>query len=122
VSFVTVLQWQIEQQKLGQVGPPEIRYAKSGDVNIAYSIVGDGPFDLVFVSGWALSNLEHAWESTPAEFFNRLASFSRALAGCGLGFHREQAPVARKALQLDCPAASEMDAGAGDQVPNSAGH
>ena len=27
-----------------------IRYAKSGDVNIAYQVTGDGPFDLVLVS------------------------------------------------------------------------
>ena len=30
------------------VEAPEVRYAQSGDVNIAYSIVGDGPFDVVF--------------------------------------------------------------------------
>jgi hypothetical protein len=34
------------------VDAPEVRYAKSGNVNIAYSVVGDGPFDLVFVNGW----------------------------------------------------------------------
>ena len=33
---------------------PEVRYAKSGDVNIAYSVVGDGPFDLVFRAGLGL--------------------------------------------------------------------
>ena len=37
------------------VEAPEVRFAKSGDVNIAYSMVGDGPFDLVFVGGWVLS-------------------------------------------------------------------
>ena len=30
---------------------PETKYAKSGDVNIAYQVVGDGPFDLVLVPG-----------------------------------------------------------------------
>ena len=44
------------------VEAPEVRFAKSGDVNIAYSIVGDGPFDLVFVGGWVLSNHQVAWE------------------------------------------------------------
>ncbi len=58
---------------------PEIRYAKSGDVNIAYSVMGNGPFDLVFVSGWVLSVFERAWEGPPAEFFTRLASFSRLI-------------------------------------------
>jgi len=31
---------------------PKTRYAKSGELNIAYQIVGDGPFDLVYVPGW----------------------------------------------------------------------
>src|SRR3972149_1283490 len=58
---------------------PEVRYAKSGDVSIAYSVVGDGPIDLVFIAGWVLSSLEVAWEGPPAEFFRRLASFSRLI-------------------------------------------
>jgi pimeloyl-ACP methyl ester carboxylesterase len=56
---------------------PEVRYAKSGDVSIAYSVMGDGPFDLIFVGGWIFSSLEFAWEGPPADFFRRLASFSR---------------------------------------------
>src|SRR5688572_15342828 len=32
--------------------PPETMYASSGDVNIAYQVIGDGPIDLVFVMGW----------------------------------------------------------------------
>jgi pimeloyl-ACP methyl ester carboxylesterase len=58
---------------------PAVRYAKSGDVNIAYSIVGEGPFDLVFVSGWVLSVLESAWEGPAADTLSRLASFSRLI-------------------------------------------
>jgi pimeloyl-ACP methyl ester carboxylesterase/class 3 adenylate cyclase len=61
------------------VGPPEIRYAKSGDVNIAYGVVGDGPFDVVFVGGWVLSNLEVGWEGSAAEFYEGIASFSRLI-------------------------------------------
>jgi hypothetical protein len=30
---------------------PETRYAKSGDVNVAYQVIREGPFDLVFVPG-----------------------------------------------------------------------
>jgi class 3 adenylate cyclase len=58
---------------------PETRYAKSGDVNIAYQVVGDGPFDLVHVPMFA-SNLELQWED-PAErrYFERLASFCRLI-------------------------------------------
>ncbi|HEX2135183.1 MAG TPA: adenylate/guanylate cyclase domain-containing protein [Microvirga sp.] len=59
--------------------PPEVRYTKSGDVNIAYAVVGDGPFDVVFVSGWILSNLEVAWDGSAAEFYERMASFCRLI-------------------------------------------
>jgi hypothetical protein len=31
---------------------PQTKYAKSGDLNIAYQVVGDGPFDLVYVPGF----------------------------------------------------------------------
>ena len=58
---------------------PETRYAKSGDVHIAYSVIGDGPFDLVLVPGF-ISHLEYVWEeSRPARFLRRLASFSRLI-------------------------------------------
>ena len=56
---------------------PKTRYAKSGDTNIAYQVVGEGPRDLVLVNGWA-SHVELAWESCAvAKFYGRLASFSR---------------------------------------------
>jgi pimeloyl-ACP methyl ester carboxylesterase len=58
---------------------PEVRYAKSGDVSIAYGVVGEGPYDLVFIGGWPLGNLDHAWEGPPAEFFMSLARFSRLI-------------------------------------------
>jgi class 3 adenylate cyclase len=58
---------------------PETRYTKSGDFSIAYQVVGDGPLDLVYVSGW-ISNVELAWEEpTHARFLRRLASFSRLI-------------------------------------------
>jgi class 3 adenylate cyclase/alpha-beta hydrolase superfamily lysophospholipase len=56
---------------------PEARYARSGDVNIAYTVVGDGPFDLVYIQGF-VSHVELAWRVPAyAEFLNGLASFSR---------------------------------------------
>jgi pimeloyl-ACP methyl ester carboxylesterase len=56
---------------------PETRYARSGDVHIAYTVVGDGPFDLVYISGF-VSHVELAWRVPAyAEFLNGLASFSR---------------------------------------------
>jgi DNA-binding winged helix-turn-helix (wHTH) protein/pimeloyl-ACP methyl ester carboxylesterase len=58
---------------------PETRYARSGEVNIAYQVVGDGPLDLVFVMGW-VSHLEYFWtEPSFARFLHRLASFSRLI-------------------------------------------
>ncbi|MBV8727723.1 MAG: adenylate/guanylate cyclase domain-containing protein [Candidatus Eremiobacteraeota bacterium] len=58
---------------------PVTRYAKSGDVNIAYQVVGDGPLDLVWVPGW-VSNIEYAWEEPLIRrFLERLASFSRLI-------------------------------------------
>ena len=59
--------------------PPETMYARSGDVNIAYQVIGDAPLDLVFVMGW-VSHLEYFWrEPAFARFLMRLASFSRLI-------------------------------------------
>ena len=58
---------------------PQTRYAQSGDVNIAYQVVGEGPIDLVFVMGW-VSHLDYFWrEPSFARFLHRLASFSRLI-------------------------------------------
>jgi class 3 adenylate cyclase/pimeloyl-ACP methyl ester carboxylesterase len=58
---------------------PETRYARSGDVNIAYQVVGEGPFDLVFVPG-SVSHIELAWEIPRwAASLQHLASFSRLI-------------------------------------------
>jgi class 3 adenylate cyclase len=40
---------------------PETRYARSGDVNIAYQVVGDGPIDLLWIPGFA-QHVELSWE------------------------------------------------------------
>jgi pimeloyl-ACP methyl ester carboxylesterase len=56
-----------------------IQYAKSGDVHIAYQIVGEGPFDLVVVPAF-VSNIELDWEiPQKAAFYERLASVSRLI-------------------------------------------
>src|SRR5687767_4553845 len=58
---------------------PETMYARSGDVNIAYQVIGDAPLDLVFVMGW-VSHLEYFWrEPSFARFLLRLASFARLI-------------------------------------------
>jgi pimeloyl-ACP methyl ester carboxylesterase len=59
--------------------PPETHYAKSGEINIAYQVVGDGPLDLVFVPGF-ISHLDLQWaDPRIARFLNRLAAFSRLI-------------------------------------------
>jgi pimeloyl-ACP methyl ester carboxylesterase len=61
------------------VSQPQTRYARSGDVNVAYQVVGNGPFDLVYVHGW-VSNVDLMWdEPSYARFLERLASFSRLI-------------------------------------------
>ena len=58
---------------------PDTQYARISGVSIAYQVVGDGPFDLVYVPGW-VSNVELTWEDPRrAAFFKRLASFSRLI-------------------------------------------
>ena len=58
---------------------PEIRYARSGDVSLAYVVSGEGSFDLVFVHGF-VGNLETAWEQPLRQaFFERLGAFSRVI-------------------------------------------
>ena len=58
---------------------PPTRYAKSGELNIAYQVVGGGPFDLVYVPGW-ISNIEMMWtDPSVAHVFGRLAGFSRLI-------------------------------------------
>jgi len=76
---------------------PETRYARCGNLHIAYQVVGEGPPDLVFAPGVA-SHLEHQWdEPLQAAFFRRLASFSRLIRfdkrGQGLSDRVERMPT-----------------------------
>jgi class 3 adenylate cyclase len=62
----------------GAVEPPETCYARSGDVNIAYQVVGDGAPDLVYVD--VISHIELEWEiPSEARFLTRLASICRLI-------------------------------------------
>jgi pimeloyl-ACP methyl ester carboxylesterase len=63
------VQWAAALSRIDDV-EPETRYARSGDVHIAYQVTGDGPFDLVFVPGY-VTHIELAW---------RLAGFGPTLA------------------------------------------
>jgi pimeloyl-ACP methyl ester carboxylesterase len=56
-----------------------IRYAKSGDVNVAYQVTGEGLIDLVLVHGF-FSHLEVDWEHPASRhIIERLSSFSRLI-------------------------------------------
>ena len=58
---------------------PKTQYARSGDLHIAYQVIGDGPIDLVYVPSW-MSQVEVYWEEPRiARYFERLASFSRLI-------------------------------------------
>src|SRR4051812_30436116 len=64
---------------VGSMKLPKIRYARSGDVRIAYQVVGQGPPDLVLVPGF-ISNLETQWEDPGfAQLVARLSRFTRLI-------------------------------------------
>ena len=83
--------------------PPETRYARSGDVRIAYQVVGNGPFDLVFVPGY-VSNMDLYWDGAAwSHFFSRPASFSRLILfdKRGTGLSDRMAGVATLEERMD---------------------
>ena len=76
---------------------PETRYARSGEGSIAYQVVGDGPFDVVFVPGF-ISHVELVWTvPSRAEMLERLATFSRLILfdkrGTGMSDRIDGAPT-----------------------------
>ena len=57
----------------------DVRFARSGDVHVAYRCVGEGPIDLVYVQG-ASTHLEIEWELPQfRRYCERLAEFSRLI-------------------------------------------
>jgi class 3 adenylate cyclase len=75
----------------------ETRYARSGDVHIAFQTVGEGGLDLVLLPG-AFSHVEHQWEEPSFDrFLHRLASFSRLIVldvrGSGLSDRAAELPL-----------------------------
>ena len=53
--------------------PVAVRFTRSGDVHLAYQMLGAGALDVLFISGF-VSNLEQVWEpGGPADFFRELA-------------------------------------------------
>jgi pimeloyl-ACP methyl ester carboxylesterase len=85
---------------------PEVRYVKTPDgAHLAYQVFGDGPFDLVFVPGFA-SNVEHMWRIEPfARGLRRLGSFARVIVfdrrGTGLSDRLESSAPPTLEAQMD---------------------
>ncbi len=82
---------------------PETHYAMSGDVAIAYQVMSDGPFDVVWVPG-AVSNVELLWEDERrARFFRAVASFCRLITfdKRGTGLSDRVAGVADLETRMD---------------------
>lgn len=58
---------------------PKTHYTKSGDFNIAYQVIGNGPVDIIYIPGW-VSNIDMMWaEPRLAAFLTRLTLFSRLI-------------------------------------------
>ena len=76
---------------------PATRYAKSGDVHVAYQVFGTGPIDLVLAPGF-VSHIENYWDEPDlARWLLRLASFCRMIMfdkrGTGLSDRVSQLPA-----------------------------
>jgi class 3 adenylate cyclase len=77
--------------------PPETRYARSGDLSIAYQVVGNGPFDVVFVPP-GTSHVELGWEvASTRALFEGIARFARLIffdkRGTGMSDRAAGAPT-----------------------------
>jgi pimeloyl-ACP methyl ester carboxylesterase/class 3 adenylate cyclase len=82
---------------------PQTRYAQSGDVSIAYQVMGDGPIDLILVPGY-ISHIEFAHELPGfSPFMRRLASFARVITfdKRGQGLSDRMAGVPSLELRMD---------------------
>jgi pimeloyl-ACP methyl ester carboxylesterase len=102
------------------MAPPETRYARSGDLYIAYQVLEPAhpvPLDLVWVPGW-ISNIDHYWEEPiVVRYFERLASFSRLILfdrrGTGVSDPLPRAPTLEE--QMD-DVVAVMDAAGSKQA------
>jgi pimeloyl-ACP methyl ester carboxylesterase len=71
---------------------PLTKYAKCGDISIAYQVVGDAPLDVIIVLG-GISNIEVFWELPEfAAWITRLASFCRVILFDKRGHRRSRDP------------------------------
>jgi class 3 adenylate cyclase len=85
--------------------PPETRYARSGELHIAYQVLGEGSIDLLWVPTW-IWQVEHMWEDhSTARMLQALSSFSRLIMfdrrGLGLSDPRPGGGVPTLEEQMD---------------------
>jgi pimeloyl-ACP methyl ester carboxylesterase len=96
----------------------ETRYAQSGDVDVAYRIAGDGPFDVVWIPP-GISNVERAFDAggVQREFFERIASFCRLIVfdKRGTGLSDRVAGIADIETRMD-DVRAVMDAAGSDRA------
>jgi hypothetical protein len=94
---------------------PETRYARSGDVHIAYQVSGSGPLDLVFVAGF-VTHVQLFWDNPIfAHFGHRLGTFARLIRfdkrGTGMS---DRVPIATLEERMDDVRDFRVDARRGD--------
>ncbi|HYZ18469.1 MAG TPA: alpha/beta hydrolase, partial [Gaiellaceae bacterium] len=96
---------------------PETRYARSGEVNIAYQAIGDGPIDLVYMPGF-ISHVELSW-GLPGrgEFLRALGEFARVIQldkrGTGMSDRIRDLPTIDTIVQDVC---AVMDAAGSERA------
>ena len=95
----------------------EIRYAKSGDVHIAYQVFGRGPANVVVIPGF-ISHVEHSWDSPDhARWLNHLARRAQVVIfdkrGTGLSDRLGQLPTLDQRME---DARAVMDAAGIDRA------
>src|SRR4029453_7919392 len=96
---------------------PTTKYAKSGDVHVAYQVVGEGLQNLVLIPGW-VSHIEYAWEDPSfSHFLKRLASFARLILrdrrGTGLSDRVNELPTLEQRMD---DVRAVMDAAGAEQA------
>jgi class 3 adenylate cyclase len=80
---------------------PITRYARSGDANVAYQVIGEGPLDLLFLPGW-ISQVEQLWEAPAVRrFLERLAVFTRLILFDRRGSGLSDGILATQTLEQD---------------------
>jgi pimeloyl-ACP methyl ester carboxylesterase len=94
------------------ISSSEVKFVSSGDVTIAYQVFGDGPLDIVWVSGF-ITHMEQLWKlPSLASFFTKLAEFSRVITfdrrGVGLSDRVGYPPTLEDTMEDMCTVLLEV--------------